>query len=150
MGDNLQTSVRFPLDSDGYLLRACPRCERELKWRMSSPDDPESIPAPEGGYHCPYCNKQAPPAEWLTEDQARHAQQVAARDLAQPFIQKKAEEMGMKFEPGPAIEVQELPPDKFVMKEFTFPCHPAEPIKFDSDWSRMLHCIICGQATSQR
>lgn len=150
MGDDLQTSVSFPLDSDGFLRRACPNCGRELKWHMSLPDDPGTIPVPDGGYHCPYCNKQAPPSEWLTEEQARHAEQVAARDLAQPFMQKKAEELGMNFEPGPPIEVEPLAPEPSDMSVFTFPCHPVEPIKYDADWSRPLHCIICGQQASLR
>jgi predicted nucleic acid-binding Zn ribbon protein len=108
------------------------------------------IPVPEGGYHCPYCNKQGSPDEWLTEEQARHAEQVAARDLAQPFIQRKAEEMGMSVEPGPPIHVDSLGAEPNDMNVFVFSCHPAEPIKHDADWARPLHCIICGKEASLR
>jgi hypothetical protein len=33
-----QLSMSFPLDSDGFLRRVCPSCEREFKW----------LPTPEG------------------------------------------------------------------------------------------------------
>lgn len=50
----VELSMSIPLDSDGFARRACPNCERELKWIISS-DGEEATPAPEGGYFCPYC-----------------------------------------------------------------------------------------------
>src|SRR4051812_31624365 len=71
--DERSTSVPVPLDSEGFLRRECPTCEREFKWLPS--DDSE--PVEPGGYYCPYCGIQAPVEHWLTKPQAEFAREVA-------------------------------------------------------------------------
>lgn len=44
--------MSVPLDSEGFLRRECPTCEREFKWKPAGEDE-EATPAPEGGYFCP-------------------------------------------------------------------------------------------------
>jgi hypothetical protein len=56
VSDDVEISVNVPLDSDGFLRRGCPTCEREFKWLPSE----ESESAARGGYYCPYCAVQAP------------------------------------------------------------------------------------------
>ena len=60
MSDEVQLSVALPLDSDGFLRRECPTCEREFKW-LPLPDTEgdeaviagnEEGKAPES-YYCP-------------------------------------------------------------------------------------------------
>jgi hypothetical protein len=45
----VQIPMSVPLDSDGFIRRECPTCERELKWRPTSEGE-EGAPTPEGGY----------------------------------------------------------------------------------------------------
>ncbi len=68
MSDEVSLSVSLPLDSDEFLRRACPTCEREFKWLASQGDD-DPTPAPDGGYFCPYCAIQAPVDAWHTTPQ---------------------------------------------------------------------------------
>jgi hypothetical protein len=74
VSDNFETSMSIPLDSDGFLRRECPTCERELKWKYLDEEGGEEAAEPEeGGYYCPYCAIPAPPANWLTKAQAEKA-----------------------------------------------------------------------------
>ena len=62
MTDAWKTSMSVPLDSDGFIRRECPTCEREFKSLAAQGDAPKTELA-EGGAYCPYC---APPAISLT------------------------------------------------------------------------------------
>ena len=58
-------SMAIPVDSDGFLRRECPTCEREFKWLPTSQGDGGAAAVPDGGYFCPYCGVQAPADAWL-------------------------------------------------------------------------------------
>ena len=66
-------SMAIPVDSDGFLRRECPTCEREFKWLPASEDDEEAADVSDGGYFCPYCGVQAPADAWFTEAQLAFA-----------------------------------------------------------------------------
>jgi hypothetical protein len=59
--------MSLPLDSDGFLRRQCPTCERELKWLAKEEEGEDPLTEPEGGYFCPYCAIQAPSDSWWTD-----------------------------------------------------------------------------------
>jgi hypothetical protein len=50
---DVELSIPFPLDDDGFLRRECPTCDREFKW-LPAHDETEATPPPAGGYFCPY------------------------------------------------------------------------------------------------
>src|SRR5678815_235007 len=85
-----ELSIKLPLDSDGFLRRACPSCERELKWKPSDPDE-DAVPAPEGGYFCPYCGRQSSADAWWTEAQIESAQTHAYREIIAPELNRLAD-----------------------------------------------------------
>jgi DNA-directed RNA polymerase subunit RPC12/RpoP len=59
--DKVSFGMTIPLDSDGFLRRECPTCEREFKWRPSEAEVEEhDEPADTVGYFCPYCGVRAP------------------------------------------------------------------------------------------
>ena len=60
-------SMAIPVDSDVFLRRECPTCEREFKWLPASEDEESAAGVPDGGYFCPYCGVQAPTGAWFTE-----------------------------------------------------------------------------------
>ena len=39
-------SITIPVDSDGFLRRECPTCERELKWLPASEEDGDAADVP--------------------------------------------------------------------------------------------------------
>ena len=64
--DEVTLGMSVPLDSDGFLRRECPTCEREFKALPSGDEDAEAEEVPDGGYFCPYCAIQAPDGSWFT------------------------------------------------------------------------------------
>jgi hypothetical protein len=143
MTDEPTTSISVPLDSDGFLRRECPTCEREFKWLPS--DDAE--PAEPGGYFCPYCGVQALEDEWLTKAQVELARETVARDIVGPMMEDFARRVGGRYESNVPGESAELTEDDD-MRRVDFACHPGEPLKVLDDWSAPVYCLICGEASS--
>lgn len=168
MSDEWKASMSVPLDSDGFLRRECPTCEKEFKWlptQDGETDDEartegteETKPA-EGGYFCPYCAVQAPTNAWLTKAQAEKAQSVLYEEFIEPELEgfKRNVERGNRQSSGGLIgirtnvEIDE--PDEPLeltetddMKRVDFACHPGEPVKVLDDWTGSVHCLVCGEA----
>ena len=94
--EEYETSMSLPLDSDGFLRRECPTCEREFKVFAKTDDDSKEKAGDEpmpGGYHCPYCAVQAPPDQWFTKPQIELAQSVLAREFVDPLLSDFADKM---------------------------------------------------------
>jgi hypothetical protein len=146
---DFELSIAMPLDSEGFLRRSCPNCERELKW-ITAERDKDPTPAPEGGYFCPYCGLQGPVDAWWTEAQLEAAKALAYREVVGPQLEGLAasiERSGSDFvsfetnvtaPPEPATLVE---PDD--MHRIDFDCHD-EPVKVADDWAEAVHCPICG------
>lgn len=147
--------ISLPLDSDGFLRRECPECERQFKWFPSQPgeQDAEHEEEPEiEAYYCPYCQQPAAPNAWWTKEQLEYAQQVAAAEIVAPRLREFKEDVEgigtgglVNFEvtlspmarPEPLSE-----PDDMVRVEF--PCHLEEPVKVEEDWEGEVACLVCG------
>ena len=143
-------SISLPLD-DGFLRRECPHCERQFKWHYGPTElRPETEVDPDV-YHCPYCGETATTESWWTPEQTEYAQGI----IAGPTIQEIANELNKTFKksqglidfkittqgvPGPPSELHE-PHDMVIIES---PCHPWEPIKVQDDWTKPIHCIVCG------
>ena len=136
--DEVSFGMTIPLDSDAFLRRECPTCEREFKWRPSAGEDEEDAePVYDGGYFCPYCGVQAPADAWLTKAQLALAQNIIATEFIGPMVSK----LGAHKEPeklDPLTEVDD-------MTRIVFPCHPSEPLKVLDDWCKAVRCLICGK-----
>lgn len=146
----IELSISLPLDSEGFLRRACPSCGREFKWKASSEDD-ETTPSPKGGYSCPYCGQQASPDVWWTAAQIEVATAHAYREVVSPELHKLADSMGQSSggllnfevevtEPQNSPDLEE--PDD--MRRVNFDCH-REPVKVSEEWQEAVHCPICGK-----
>jgi hypothetical protein len=152
---DVKISLTFPLDSDGFLRRACPSCGREFKWR---PDEPagESVSVPEV-YHCPYCRAVASPDEWFTPEQRAHIQDEVTEQVIGPSLDKLADSIrrtnrasGGLISGDIEIPHREHAPPIFEpndMRVTKFPCHAEEPLKIAEDWTGHVHCLICGEST---
>lgn len=146
--DTVRTSISVPLDSDGFLRRECPTCEREFKW-LPSEDEKSATPDP-SGYYCPYCAVQVSDG-WLTKPQAEAAQATVMRDVVDPMLDDFANNLGRSssgmFKVNANRERSPAPPELSEpddMRRIDLPCHPSEPLKVLEDWTGPLHCLICG------
>jgi hypothetical protein len=165
MSDEIHLSMSLPLDSDGFLRRECPTCEREFKW-LPSPD-PEAGEDTVGGavevaeepesYYCPYCAIAAPLDAWLTKAQVSVMEEIVQRELVKPELGKLEREIDRlnrssggligieahleRDEPEPAPELDETDD----MRRVDFTCHPVEPVKVLDDRDGPVRCLICGE-----
>lgn len=146
--------MSVPLDSDGFLRRECPTCEREFKWFAGGAEDDDegdSEPVPEGGYYCPYCAIQAPPDAWFTKPQLERAQATVAREFVEPELRRFKRDVERSSSGFLDVSVDIDTPaesepltESDDMRRVDFSCHPKEPVKVADDWDRSVHCLICG------
>lgn len=155
--ESLHMSV--PLDSDGFLRRECPTCEREFKWLPSSPSD--AVDDADSGedsspYTCPYCGIQAPAGSWATKTQVELAQSIVMREVVGPKLSEFGRELErmsrqtgglLKF--SARVERDQPTTDPTLtesddMRRVEFDCHPAEPLKILEDWRGDVLCLVCG------
>lgn len=139
--DRVTFGMTIPLDSDGFLRRECPTCEREFKWRPSDGEAEDAVEsADDAGYFCPYCGVQAPGDAWLTQAQVALAQNIVAREVIGPMVSK----LGVYEEP----DKLDPPTETDDMTLVVFPCHPSEPLKVLEDWRTPVYCLICGKRSA--
>jgi DNA-directed RNA polymerase subunit RPC12/RpoP len=146
--------MSIPLDSDGFVRRACPSCAREFKWHSGPTADAPADRQAAEEYFCPYCGSPAAPDQWFTEEQVEYARQVALaeampelrdqlRRALEPLNRSgfvKAEiKGGDAGHPPPLVEDDD-------MLMVASPCHRYEPVKVDENWSDPVHCLVCGAA----
>jgi hypothetical protein len=153
--NEISLGVSLPLDSDGFLRRECPTCDREFKWLHSVEGEQETVPVPSGGYFCPYCGVQAPSNAWFTQEQSSLITNTVTTDAVDPMIKKFGNQINdiarrsrgamnanIRFTPteklDPLTEIND-------MTRIIFECHPSEPIKVLDDWNEQIHCLICGE-----
>ena len=156
--DDVALEMSMPLDSDGFLRRECPTCEREFKWLYTSEEEGTSAPIADGGYFCPYCGVQAEANTWLTHAQIELAQNMVATQVLGPMLKKFGNDIkGIGPSSGGMLSADvkydapdELDPLTEVddMTRIDFECHPTEPVKVLDDWDKPLRCLICGKPNS--
>lgn len=154
MDDEIQMSMSLPLDSDGFLRRHCPTCEREFK-RFAGSDEDDVDEAPDGGYFCPYCALQAPPDAWHTPAQLELARTLVLREVLPQMKQRldrsiRDLERGSGEFVGGSVDIDlSDEPDELAetddMRRVDFTCHPDDGVKVLDDWDRSVHCPECGQ-----
>lgn len=150
MTDEIELSMSVPLDSERFMRRQCPTCEREFKWKTAD-ESVEGTPPPERGYFCPYCAVQAPPDYWWTQAQIEDAKARAFDQVVKPQLDKLVDAAGSSglLEVEVSVPEPDEPPtldEHDDMRRVDFPCHPEEPVKVLDDWDRVVHCLICGNA----
>jgi len=104
--DQLQLSISFSTDRDGFWRRTCPSCGRDFKTdyeeanlasvlapqfrRMereigvSPPGEGEGPTPPEGHFACPYFGDESPHGEMLTEEAVRYLHRLLMREIVIP------------------------------------------------------------------
>jgi hypothetical protein len=147
--------MAIPVDSDGFLRRECPTCEREFKWLPTSGDDEGAAAAvSDSGFFCPYCGVEAPAGGWFTQAQIALARQITETEVVEPMLRKFADDIarsfrsaGMTTRSAPSRQADEPQPltEADDMTRVDFTCHPSEPVKILDDWRKPVHCLICGK-----
>ena len=147
--------VSFPLDSDGFIRRECPHCEREFKWHHGPTNEEAEQQPPWDTYYCPLCGEPAGPDSWWTQAQLELIENAQERLIGQEvgdmfkdlerstrrnkYITFKASKINLSDVAEPLVE-----PDDMTM--VTSPCHTWEPIKVPDDHVGRMHCLVCGAA----
>lgn len=144
--------LELPLDSQGFLRRQCPHCEREFKWHHGPTDAvPQDAVDPEE-YFCPYCGGAAGVDEWWTEEQVE-AIQAAVLTEVMPRIAESLDDATRPINRSGLVTtsvhydaVNPPPPLEEVddMIAVASPCHSYEPVKIDGGWNTPIHCLVCG------
>src|SRR3989442_5829365 len=73
----MNIAVTLPLDSDGFLRRECPHCERQFKWHHGPANEEAETQADPTTYYCPLCGEPAGPDSWWTQEQIEYMQGIA-------------------------------------------------------------------------
>jgi hypothetical protein len=152
MDEEIRIPVSLPLDSDGFLRRECPNCEREFKWFRHNEGDPNAEPVAQ--YFCPLCGEPSGLDSWWTPAQLEYGYGSAGGAIDQVVKDAMSDLFkGMKgftYKPNSSFSLDiETPdslvePDDMVMVES--PCHPNEPLKVPEDATDRVHCLVCGTA----
>jgi predicted nucleic acid-binding Zn ribbon protein len=145
--------IELPLDSQGFLRRECPNCQREFKWHHGPTEEmPEDEPDP-AEYYCPYCGTSAAPDQWWTSDQVEVIQKAALHE-AMPQVEHELKKALKPLNKSGFVKAEvksdplNPPPPLFEPEDMVAvasPCHPYEPAKVMEDWKGSLHCLVCGQ-----
>lgn len=152
MDDEIRVPVSLPLDSDGFLRRECPTCEREFKWFSHDEGDPGAEPATQ--YFCPLCGVPAGVDSWWTPAQLEYGVGSAGPAIDRAVTDavagmfKGAKGISFKGNSSFSLDIETpaplTEPDDMVMVEP--PCHPNEPLKVPEEATDKIYCLVCGSA----
>lgn len=150
MSDEIRIPMNLPLDSDGFLRRECPTCEREFKW--FSHDEGDSNAEPVSQYFCPLCGEPAAINAWWTPAQLEYGYASGGPEIDRA-VQSAVSDMfkdikGFEFKPNSSFSLDVETPDSLVEPDDMMivepPCHPNEPLKVPAGALERLHCLVCG------
>ena len=150
--DNMEIPVSIPLDSDGFVRRECPHCERQFKWHHGPANEEAELQPVPPAYYCPLCGEPASLDSWWTQEQLDYAQGLVAPVAMQAIageLDKAIKGLKSDFitvEPG-RLDLPETPMPLTEPDDMTIvasPCHEYEPVKVPDDRPDSLHCLVCG------
>jgi uncharacterized Zn-finger protein len=127
----MELRLELPLDSDGFLRRQCPHCEREFKWKHEEADVPDRTDV-----FCPYCGTQSSTDQCWTNAQVEAMQAAAGQEMLLG-LKGSGFDVTIKPPPPPLVEPDDMDP-------VASPCHPTEPVKVQESWTDPIHCLVCG------
>lgn len=151
MTDEIRMPMEVPLDSDGYLRRQCPTCDKQFKWYVHDTGEPEAISTDQ--YFCPLCGQASSADTWITSEQLEHGRRLLAPQMEQ-HVQDSIRDMvrGSKFfefKPNPDFSLGMPSPEPLVEPDDMVivepPCHPAGTLKVPEDATSRVHCLVCGE-----
>lgn len=143
-------TLSFPLDSEGFLRRACEHCNREFKW-LHDAQEAES----ESANHCPYCG--LPGSEWATNEQQEYMQAMALNSPKMKAAFEQFQHTLSEFNQegnflGLHISAENFPPTEPAplqepedMRVVPNSCHSTVPVKVHEDWTGPIYCLACGK-----
>jgi hypothetical protein len=150
-------SIPLPRDTDGFLRRACPNCERQFKWWpvANAEEQPSELHQASivYAYFCPYCFQSAPLDHWYTPEQLEYCKQQAIAQILGPQLRQIKQDLDMLNQSSKILKIDvtlrstttpEPLKDINDMVWVEFPCHLEEPIKIESAWLQDIACILCG------
>ena len=117
----------------------------------------ESLPAPHA-YFCPYCGSQAAPDQWFSEEQVAFIHDEVMEQVVNPSLgelKQSLENLGRAsrglIEASLDVPKRQHAPPIFEpndMRLVQFACHPDDPLKIADSWTKVVHCLVCGESTN--
>ena len=151
----MEIQMELILDSDGFLRRECPHCEREFKWHHGPTETtPEAFVYPDV-YWCPRCGQSAAHNAWWTPAQLDYQQEyltAVSSDIVNDALRDAfgtRRSKNFKFTPAPrtgAVNTPAPPEEPDDMEMIAPPCHPWEPVKVPDDARPPHYCLLCGDS----
>jgi hypothetical protein len=145
--------IALPLDSDGFLRRECPKCERQFKWHEGPTEDRPHDWNDPPVYWCPLCGQASEHDQFFTQGQVDFMEESAAGaaiEMAASELEKALRGVrGLSYKKSGRNDDTE-PPTPLVepddMLQLKSPCHPWEPVKIPDSSSAPYYCLACGEA----
>ena len=122
---NIETSLAFPLDDDGFFRRECPLCRKEFKVYLKNDElttlaqagidsfmiqqdektsETDETSEAEIEFVCPYCGQRASRDSWWTQEQLAYigvvGRNIAARLINENFIRPMKRKFGRSQSSG--------------------------------------------------
>lgn len=122
---NIETSLPFPLDDDGFFRRECPFCRKEFKVWLKQEElttlaqagidsfmiqqdeetsDTDETSEAEIEFFCPYCGERASRDSWWTQEQLAYigvvGRNIAVRLINENLIRPQKREFGRSRSSG--------------------------------------------------
>jgi hypothetical protein len=150
--------MSLPLDSNGFLRRQCPACDREFKWLHTESDGATEENLESQSYFCPYCGGGAPADEWWTQDQLAAIEGAVFDEVVEPEVDKlrrQASDIGRSsgglLSMDVTVQRDEVPVlHEGDMTRIDFDCHPEEPVKVVESWVEPVFCLTCGKRQNRQ
>lgn len=141
--------IHLPLDSEGYLLRACPNCQKEFKLHALNDKHAKTQAVELSSYHCPLCGTCEEADSFFTSEQLEYIDDIVSGELGDHAIEvfaRTADAFDGSLITTPSLEEVTLPPlEPDDMKETSSPCHSVYNLKVQSATEHdSLFCLACG------
>lgn len=148
----------FPRDSDGFLSRECPVCERIFKVRFDGgaesagaelSDEEATIEAEQMRRFCPLCHELVQGSRWWTPAQLEYAKALVFSAVHEQFQQMLADTTRssggvIELRAGSSPSEPQPPEESEDMIIVVPPCHEDDPVKVPVDFVGEVACHRCG------
>lgn len=140
--------LKISLDSEGFVRRECPKCEREFKLQTLEKDFQTPPVKNSGEVTCPYCKHRSSADQWWSKNQVKYINDMQSF-FAFNFITPKA----LKIKSTPFVTVKTtitqteepiMPSEIDDMKRISITCCERD-IKILENWNGDIVCPDCSK-----
>lgn len=141
--------LKISLDSEGFVRRECPKCEREFKIQTLEKDFLRPPVKNSDQVTCPYCKHRSNIDQWWTKAQVDYISEMQSFFLLNSIVPKTSLKMKSTSFVKVKVEVIEqkepvMKPEYDDMKRLSVGCCERD-IKVLDEWSGEVFCPDCSK-----